>query len=126
MSRYINVTLQLHSLDEIAAALTSLQLAFERPRDRTMLEGSLECPGEPVDIRLAAGTLGTVEDFGFVVTGQEVRLVCGELDADPLKAALVRPLHAAIVEARLQAAGMITRKEVRADGVTRIVVDDDI
>ena len=125
MSRYVNVTLPLRSLDELAAALTHMALPFERSSNRTMLEGSLECPGEPVDIRLPAGTLGTVEDFGFTLTDTTLSLVCGELDEDLLQEKLVQSLHTTIVGARLTAAGMTTRTVDAGDGVTRIVIEDD-
>ncbi|MEX1364677.1 MAG: hypothetical protein AB1Z98_16235, partial [Nannocystaceae bacterium] len=90
MSRYVQVAAPaLSSLDELAAGLEALALPVQRARGhqrsrRLMLEGSIECPGEPVDLRLPAGTLDAVEDFGFVQADDGVRLVCGELDRDLL------------------------------------------
>lgn len=125
MSRYVAVTLELHSLDEIATALARLGLPFERARERVMLRGSLECAGDPVDIRLEAGTLDAVEDFGFVREGGTTRLVCGELDAEPLREALLVPLRAAVVRQRLEAAGArVESVEVGRDGI-RIVVEEE-
>ena len=127
MSRYVNVALDLRSLDEVAAALTALELPFERGRERVMLEGSLECAGEPVDIRLPAGTLGTVEDFGFVTAPDgTIRLVCGELDASPLRDALLTPLRTTVVTTRLEAAGLaVDQVEITPDGTRRLLVHDD-
>ena len=126
MSRYVAVALELHSLDEVAAGLQGLGLAFHHGRQRVMLEGSLECAGEPVDIRLAAGTLDAVEDFGFVCDAGAIRLVCGELDAERLQHDLLVPLRAAVVQQRVEAAGMrIDAVEVGPDGVHRIVVTED-
>jgi hypothetical protein len=126
VSRYVAVTLEIHGLDEVAAGLRRLGLVFERGRERVMLEGSLECTGEPVDIRLAAGTLDAVEDFGFVRDGDRVRLVCGELDAERLQQELLVPLRAAVVQQRLEAAGLrVDAVEVGPDGVHRIVVSEE-
>lgn len=126
MSRYVSVTLELRSLDEVDAGLRRMGLEIERGRDRVMLEGSLECTGEPVDIRVAAGTLDAIEDFGFVREGQEIRMVCGELDADRLERDLLAPLRAAVVQARVEAAGMrVEAVEHAADGIRIVVSDDD-
>jgi hypothetical protein len=122
----VAVTLELHALEEVAAGLQRLGLAFEHGRERVMLEGSLECTGEPVDIRLPAGTLDAVEDFGFVQDGDRIRFVCGELDADHLQHDLLVPLRAAVVHHRVQAAGLrVETVEIGPDGVHRIVVADD-
>lgn len=126
MSRCVAVTLELRSLDEVDAGLRHMGLAIERGRDRVMLEGSLECTGEPVDIRLAAGTLDAIEDFGFVREGGEIRLVCGELDADRLQRDLLVPLRAAVVQARVESTGMrIETIEHGPDGIRIVVSDDD-
>ena len=125
MSRYVAVALELRSLDEVDAGLRRMGLAVERGRDRVMLEGSLECTGEPVDIRIAAGTLDAIEDFGFVREGGEIRMVCGELDAERLRRDLLVPLRAAVVQARVEATGMrVEAVELGVDGI-RIVVSDE-
>ena len=67
MSRYVHIELRATSLEAVEAALSGLGLPYVRPRRRVRLEGSLECTGDPVDIRLEAGVCDTVEDFGFVV-----------------------------------------------------------
>jgi hypothetical protein len=126
LSRYVAVTLELRSLDEVDAGLRRMGLEIERGRDRVMLEGSLECTGEPVDIRIAAGTLDAIEDFGFVREGSEIRMVCGELDAERLERDLLGPLRAAVVRARVEAAGMrVETVEHSADGIRIVVSDDD-
>jgi hypothetical protein len=126
LSRYVAITLELRSLDEVDAGLRRMGLTLERGRDRVMLEGSLECTGEPVDIRIAAGTLDAIEDFGFVREGGEIRLVCGELDADRLQRDLLVPLRAAVVQERIEATGMrVESIEHRPDGIRIVVSDDD-
>jgi hypothetical protein len=91
-----------------------------------MLEGSLGCTGEPVDLRLPAGTLDAIEDFGFVREGGEIRLVCGELDAERLQRDLLVPLRAAVVQTRVEATGLrVETIEQRPDGIRIVVTDDD-
>jgi hypothetical protein len=94
-----------------------------------MLEGSLECAGEPVDVRLVAGTLGSVEDFGFVHETDAIRLVCGELDQDLLTTALLEPLRAhlaaaAVTQAAAAAGLEIESVDIDADGQQRIVLKE--
>lgn len=133
VSRYVEISLPASTLDEVAASLTTLGLVFERPRRRVLLQGSLECEGEPVDLRLAAGVLDTVEDFGFVRDQDgSMRLVCGELDQRVLEASLVPALQQTRSEAAVHqaatAAGMrIARTDLEPDGTRRLVleVDDD-
>lgn len=93
-------------LDEVATALAAMGLTVQRgPRGPVMLEGSFECPGEPVDLRLPAGTLDAVEDFGFArAPDGALRLVCGELDRGLLVERLLGPLRAAVATARVHAA----------------------
>jgi hypothetical protein len=107
VSRYVHVVAAtLTDLEEIAAALATLGLPVERGlRGPVMLDGSLECVGEPVDLRLPAGTLDAVEDFGLSRTPDgAVQLVCGEIDRALLDERLLQPLRAAVAEARLRAA----------------------
>lgn len=109
MSRYVHLSLKLDNLQDLQAGLEALGLPVESaPHRRVMLQGSLECAGEPVDLRLAAGVRGTVEDFGFVqtTTGDrtEIRLVCGELDQDLLRSELLPQLTQQIAELRVRQA----------------------
>ena len=60
MSRYVHIELRATTLDAVEAALRELDLPFERPRRRVRLQGSLECTGDPVDLRLASGVCDTV------------------------------------------------------------------
>lgn len=130
MSRYVQLTLGLSSLDAVAEALRALGIAFERPHERVMLRGSIECAGEPVDIRVEAGTLDAVEDFGFVLesseAGDRVRLVCGELDRSILQERLLGPIvqhaTAATVERAAAREGLDVVRERAFDGTERIVV----
>lgn len=128
MSRYVEVTVDAANLDEVAAALGTLEIAYQRAQaDPVMLEGSLECPGQPVEIRVEAGTRGAVEDFGFV-TGDDgaPRLVCGDLDRSRLEGGLLGPLKAAIARARALAvateSGLTAEERVERDGTRRILL----
>lgn len=128
MSRYVHVAATaLTDLDEVALALASLGLPVQRgPRGPVMLEGSFECPGEPVDLRLPAGTLDAVEDFGFVRTAEgPLRLVCGELDRTLLVDRLLGPLRTAVSEARIRSAAATAGLELEAvttEGPRRLVL----
>ncbi len=128
MSRYVHVAAEaLADLDEVAGALASLGLAIQYGRKPVMLEGSYECPGEPVDLRVPAGTLDAIEDFGFVRTADgSLRLVCGEIDRALLVERLLGPLHAAVSEARVRTAasqaGLELEQATEADGRRRLVL----
>ncbi|MCH9681418.1 MAG: hypothetical protein K0V04_08295 [Deltaproteobacteria bacterium] len=127
MSRYVQVaTPALHGLDVVAEGLAAMGLSVQRERRRVMLEGSVECSGEPVDLRLPAGTLDTVEDFGFVQGPEGLQLVCGELDRALLEERLLPPLQAVVAEQKLRGAaeraGMEIESTTEADGRRRLVV----
>jgi len=127
MSRYVHVAAPtLRDLDEVAQGLAALRLSAERPRARMMLQGSVECSGEPVDLRLPAGTLDAVEDFGFVHDDRGVRLVCGELDEALLETRLLRPLRAVLAEQRIRGAaeraGLEIESTTQAEGRRRLVL----
>ncbi|MFV8755433.1 hypothetical protein ACNOYE_33190 [Nannocystaceae bacterium ST9] len=129
MSRYQSVALELGTIDqaELIAGLRELGLTPEQaeyPGDRVMLHGSLECAGEPVDLRLAAGVLGSVEDFGLVVDAGRWRLVCGEVDRKLLERTLIGPLAQALalMHARRAAARaeLELGESVEPDGTRRL------
>lgn len=127
MSRYVHVTAPtLRSLEEVRASLEAMGLTVEHGRRRVMLEGSIECAGEPVDLRLAAGTLDTVEDFGFVLESGRVELVCGELDRELLEHDLLAPMRAAINEGRVRQAadeaGLEVEEVQQTEGGRRLVL----
>lgn len=127
MSRYVRVTLTQASRRELQHALEALGLPIETGTKKVMLRGSLECAGEPVDVCVRAGALGTVEDFGFLVEAERLRLVCGELDRGLLERELLGGLQRAIAEARVteaaNEAGMeIERVEGGVDGSRRVVL----
>lgn len=103
MSRYVHVVMGAVALDEVASALTALHVPHTCGEQ--MLQGSLECTGEPVVLRIEPLGVGAVEDLGFVVEGGALRLVCGELDRARLEAQLLPRLHAEIARARVRAAG---------------------
>ena len=127
LSRYVEVEVAA-SLDEVRSALEALGHRAEQRADgrRVMLEGSLECAGQPVDLRFGPGVLGAVEDFGFVVDAGRVQLVCGDVDQKALERDLLAPLKAHLAQARLDALaaeeGLSHERVVEADGSTRIVV----
>jgi hypothetical protein len=92
-----------------------------------MLEGSLECAGEPVDVRLPAGTSGSVEDFGFRAEQDgQVRLVCSEVDRRAIEAALLGTLRQALARLKAHAAaaraGLAVDETVEASGARRLVL----
>jgi len=129
VSRYVHVAATaLADLDEVATALVGMGLPVQRsPRGPVMLEGSFECPGEPVDLRLPAGTLDAVEDFGFArAPDGTLRLVCGELDRSLLVDRLLARLPAAVAEARVRAAaahaGLELEEVAPVDGQRRLVL----
>lgn len=130
MSRYVHIELRATTLDAVEAALRELDLPFERPRRRVRLQGSLECTGDPVDLRLASGVCDTVEDFGFAVEDGVLRLVCGELDQSALEETLLPPLRQAIATAtvrqRAAAEGLTVRElETEPGGTRRLVLELD-
>ncbi len=119
------------SLDELCAGLETLGLTSEvthaDPVHGLMLTDGLECAGEPVDVRLPAGCLGTVQDFGFTVAASGAcTLVCGEHDRELLRQRLHRPLVAAVLAARARqfasAAGLELEETVERDGSVRLQV----
>lgn len=126
MSRYQRVELAPHTRDELAAALHELGLVPEwaNPDVGLMLAGSLECAGEPVDLRLPAGTLGAVEDLGFILAPTGLALICGELDRTLLERRLLTPLRAAVAVARARsfaaAADLELEDSLSADGTRRL------
>lgn len=130
MSRYVHIELKATSLDAVEAAMVALKLPYIRPRRRVRLEGSLECTGDPVDIRLDAGVCDTVEDFGFVVNDGVLRLVCGELDQAQLEGALLPKLRQATAAQAIELAavehGLTVRDTtVDADGTRRLILELD-
>ena len=104
MSRYVTAHVGRIALDEIADALAAMGLPVQRERDRVMLTGSLECPGQPVDLRVEPGHAGAIEDFGFVADAAGVALVCGELDRERIEGELWPQVQRAVAEARVRAA----------------------
>lgn len=129
MSRYQTLTLSLgaSSKPELIAGLRELGLEPEQAEfaeDRVMLHGSLECTGEPVDLRLAAGALGSVEDFGLALAEGRWRLICGEVDRKLLERLLIDPLTQALalVHARAAAerADLALDERIEPDGTRRL------
>ncbi len=126
VSRYERVELAPLTRDELTAGLAELGLTptWADPTLGLMLAGSLECAGEPVDLRLPAGTLGAVEDFGFLLGEAGLALVCGELDRTLLTRRLVTPLVAAVAVARARrfagAADLELEEHLEVDGTRRL------
>ena len=130
MSRYVHIELQTTSLDGVQAALSSLGLPCSRPRRRVRLEGSLECTGDPVDIRLEAGVCDTVEDFGFVLVNGVLQLVCGELDRAQLEAVLLPKLRQATAVETIERTALgrgigVREAATDADGTRRLILELD-
>lgn len=124
VSRFVEVELALGSLDEVARALATIGVAFERTGEPLLLEGGIECGDVPVLLRIAAGTCGSVESFGFVVgASADAVLVCGEPDRRRLARELVTPLVAALAHARLVADPSLDVDTIAAqDGSIRVRV----
>lgn len=129
MSRYQTIALSLGgwAKPELLAGLRELGLRPEQGEfadDRVMLHASLECAGEPVDIRLAAGELGSVEDFGLAITEGRWRLICGDVDRKLLERKLIDPLAQALVLVRARQAAeradLALSESVEPDGTRRL------
>lgn len=130
MSRYVHIELRATTLEAVEVALRQLDLPYARPRRRVRLQGSLECTGDPVDIRLEAGLLDTVEDFGFAVDDGVLRLICGELDETPLQEALLPKLRQSIAEQTVQQSAAregltVVGTRTEADGTRRLILELD-
>ncbi|MCB9702388.1 MAG: hypothetical protein H6711_10875 [Myxococcales bacterium] len=129
MSRYVHVATHLRALDEVVAGLRELGLepeVAEIPQGLA-LAGSLECAGEPVDLRLPPGALGSVEDFGWRREEDgALTLICGEPDRAHLDRHLLGPLRQAIARARVRqaagAAGLEVDEERASDGSIHLKV----
>jgi hypothetical protein len=124
VSRFVEVDLALGTLDEITHALAVLGIAFERTGEPLLLEGGIECGDVPVDLRIAAGTCGSVEALGFVAGKDGVAvLVCGEPDRRRLERELITPLVAEVSRARLSVDPTLEVETVAAtDGTIRVRV----
>jgi len=132
MSRYVQIKTELRTLEEVELGLAALGLTAARadiPRGLS-LAGSVECAGEPVDLRLCAGVAGSVEDFGWrVEEGGRLTLICGEPDREHLEEALLRPLRAALATVRTREAatraGLRVDEERDVDGTLRLKLRRD-
>jgi hypothetical protein len=125
VSRYVSVPLQVRRREEITAGLQALNTPHQTAgTDRILLDGSLECAGEPVDIRLAAGIAGACEDFGFVRDPDGAfRMVCGDVDRALVTRNLLVPLQLEIAQQRLaQGSDTTVEHHVEADGTRRVLV----
>lgn len=130
MSRYVRVELAARPVarDELRSALADLGLAAELAElpGGLMLTGNFECAGEPVDLRLPAGALGAIADFGLRLDRGRWQVVCGEHDRAHLDARLVGPLRQALEAARVraaaEAAGLPVEAVQEADGTLRLRV----
>lgn len=130
MSRYVSVDLSLAlptGHDALRDLLETLGLSVVP--GPVSLTGSLECQGEPVDLKIDPGPYGTIEDFGFVLQPR-ARLVCGELDKRRLEAQLLPALtqavaHQRIVTAAARAGLRVEATQQTAAGGRRIVLRRD-
>ena len=129
MSRFVHLTTALTDRSELLAGLTDLGLHPELADlpAGLMLRGSLECAGEPVDLRLPAGALGSVEDFGLTRRPDGAfDLVCSEHDRALLERALLTPLRQAIAGQRARAAAAAADLDVEetrgVDGDLRLIL----
>ena len=123
MSRYVEVELALGAIAEVLEGLTAIGVAFEHTGEALLLRGGLECAGQPAAVRVPAGTLDTVEDFGFVEDAQgHAVLVCGEPDRSLLQARLLAPLRAVLTQRRLASAVAVEQVVLEQDGGVRLTL----
>ncbi len=126
MSRYVSIELTTRSRAQLLAAIAALGLQPEFVEgELLMLEGSLECSGEPVELRFAPGEMGAIEDFGFV-RGDDGRyqLVCGEVDRGLLERRLLGPLRQHLaVKLAVEVASELGLP-VSVEGEARVIVRD--
>ena len=130
MSRYVRLPCASLSFSQLREQLTAQGIPHEvAGRRRLMLQGSLECEGEPVDLRCPPGVAGAVEDFGFVLHEGSLVLICGDVDRSHIEAELLQPLLQRLAQAQVRqmakSAGMdVERVVTDARGKTRIVLKD--
>lgn len=125
VSRYVETPIREMTREEIEQACASLGLTpmtASRPGGTLMLEGCLESAGRPVHLRWAPGTLDAAEDFGILVAGDRLSLICGDVDRARLHTRLLTPLRAEVVRLRAEAHGVQT--EVSEGAVTISMPDD--
>ena len=126
MSRYISVDLQLGSLREIATALDLLEVAYARSETAgdLVLEESLDCPAEPVDLRLEGAVADALEPFGFTLSQQGPQLICSDVDRRRIERRFLPKLQQAVARVRLQTtaaeAGLDLDEQVETDGTRRL------
>ena len=126
MSRYLHLELSHITLEELPSALEFFKIPHEiaHAGELLTLEGSLECVGDPVQIRLPSGSCNTVEDYGFVLVEGKLHLICGEYDRRLLQDTLIHPLSQHIMLKRAQKLatknGMHIEDTLEIDGTRRI------
>ena len=130
MSRYVRLECPNLTVPQLQQQLQAMGIEHEvAGRRRLMLQGSLECEGEPVDVRCPPGVASAVEDFGFVVEDGALRLVCGDVDRAHVDAELLQPLVQRVAEAevrqRAERAGLdVERVTTDPRGNKRIILKD--
>jgi len=131
MSRYVHLDLPVEDRAELTRALDALGVPYTTAgAEGLLLDGSLECAGEPVDVRIAPEVFGTIQDWGLRRAARTIEVVCGDTDRRHLTQTVLPRILAQVTAARLEAAGHRTRHVVDADGTHRLVVgvtpgDDD-
>lgn len=123
MSRYTTVVVERATAEAVAQALADLGIKIQsNPQGRAiMLDDTFECAGEPVDLRVDAGPMGTIEDFGFRTQGNRLELVCGELDQKIIERDLLPRLRTRLADQRLRAQGLSTRIDDRSG---RLIIEE--
>jgi hypothetical protein len=123
VSRFVEIELAQGSIAEVTTALAALSLTFEHTGEAVMLQGGIECAGQPALVRIAAGTLGTCEDFGFVEDANGLAvLVCGEPDRTLLSERLLVPLFAELAKQRLASTVSVAETIAERDGSVRVLL----
>lgn len=119
------------SVDEVLHALRLHGLEAQQARGRRLLlPVSAECIPEPVDILCAAGSLNTLEAWGFRMEGDSgfLTLVCGEFDQKILDETLLIPARKRVASQRaVKALAEIQAEsaELHEDQRPRVVIRED-
>lgn len=123
VSRFVEVELAQGSIADVLVALAALSLPFEHTGEAISLHGGIECADQPALVRIAAGTLGACEDFGFVEDANGLAvLVCGEPDRRVLAERLLVPLRAELAKQRLAGTVTVERTIAERDGSVRVLL----
>ena len=125
MSHFIAVELPLRAVGktELCDALAKLKLDYTFENDeQVLLEASLECAPEPVDLRVQSGALQNIADFGFSWTDGRLDLICSDVDQSILERDLLPRLAQMIVATRAAQHEELDVSVRTSAGVSRVII----